>query len=158
MFRRLLVTHPVMMAECDITNIFIKAVLERIAVVVRFIGAHRMLVPLTGKHALPANRFKAATNAANTGKKIDKAKGIMRMMRRWFRQQSIQMNELAVAEAMPCFISNHSLKDGRAPAVLANAIQMSNQRFHVIYFKQLGQHHLHVGLVFICHRVHGACY
>ena len=78
----LLVTHPLMMAERNITNIFIKVVLQRIAVVIRLVGAHRMLVPLAGKHALPANRFKTATNSANTSKKIDKAKSIMWMMRR----------------------------------------------------------------------------
>ena len=76
---------------------------------IRFVGAHRMLVPLTGKHALPANRLKAATNAADTGKKIDKAKSIMWMMRRRPRQQVVQMSQLTVAEAMPRFIGNHSL-------------------------------------------------
>ena len=158
MFRRLQVAHPIMMTEGDIANIFIKMVLVRITVVIRFVGAHRMLVPLTGKHALPANRLKAATNAANTGKKIDKAKSIMWMMRRRPRQQVVQMSQLTVAEAMPRFIGNHSLEDGRTPAVLANTIQMSNQRFHVIYFKQLSQNHLCGGLVIICHRVHGTCY
>ncbi len=97
MFCRLLVAHPIMMTKRDITNIVIKLMLVRIAVVIRFVGAHRMLVPLAGKHALPANRLKAATNAANTGKKIDKAKSIVWMMRRRRRQQGIQMCQLTVA-------------------------------------------------------------
>ena len=158
MFCRLLVAHPILMAQRDITNIFIKVMLEGIAIVVRFVGAHRMLVPLAGKHALPTNCLKAATNPANAGKQIDKSKGIMRMMRRWRRQQGIQISKLIVAEAMPCFVRHHSLKDGRTPAVLANTVQISNQGFHVIYFKQLSQNHLRGGLVIICHRVHGACY
>lgn len=68
------------------------------------------------------------------------------------------MSKLIVAEAMPCFVRYYSLKDGRTPAVLTNTIQMSNQGFHVINFKQLSQNYLCGGLVIICHWVHGACY
>ena len=81
MFCRLLITHPFMVTERDIANIFIKVMLIWIAIVVRFVSSHRMLVPLAGKNTLSAYCFKTSANATNSGKKIDKTKSIIWMMR-----------------------------------------------------------------------------
>ena len=67
MFRRRLITHAFFMAEGDVADIFIKMMRRRIAIMVGFISAYRMFVPFAGKHALSANRFKTATDAANSG-------------------------------------------------------------------------------------------
>ena len=82
MLCRLQIAHAIVMAQRDIADIFIKVMQVRIAIVIRFVGAHRMFVPLAGEYALPAYCFKAAANTANTRKEIDKPKGIMWMMRR----------------------------------------------------------------------------
>ena len=94
---RLTVADAFAMAERDIANVFIKVMAGRVAVIVSFIGAHRMFVPLTGKHALPAYRLKSATDTANTGKEIDKPESIVRMVR-WRRgQQGTQRRRLSFA-------------------------------------------------------------
>jgi hypothetical protein len=97
MFGRLLVVDPRPVAERDIANILIKTVFRRIAVVVSLIGAHRMFIPFAGENALAADGFKSAPDPANTGEKIDKAKGIMGMMRRGDGQQTLQMRQLVLA-------------------------------------------------------------
>ncbi len=56
----------------DQANIGIEKMLLRIAVVIRFIGAHRLFIPLAGKDALAADGVEAAPNAANAREKIDK--------------------------------------------------------------------------------------
>ena len=80
MFCRRFIAHALFMAQSDVADIFIKVMRRRVAIMVSFVGAHRMFIPLAGKHALTAYRFKTATDATNTGKEIDKAKRIMRMM------------------------------------------------------------------------------
>ncbi|CCJ75862.1 hypothetical protein BN135_926 [Cronobacter muytjensii 530] len=59
-----------------------------------------MFIPLAGKDALAARGFKAATNAANTGEKIDKAKGVVRMMARRRGEQRQEAAVFAGAEAL----------------------------------------------------------
>lgn len=94
MLRRLVIANVGAMAEGDIADIFIETVLLRIAIPVGLIGAHRMLIPLAGKDALPADGFKTAADPADTGKQIDKAEPIVRMMGRRRRQQRRQMSDL----------------------------------------------------------------
>jgi hypothetical protein len=94
MLRGFFIAHPREMAQSHIADIFIETMLLRIAVPVGFIGAHRMFIPFAGKHALPANRFKTVANTADTGKQIDEAEPIMRMMRRRLRQEREQVGLL----------------------------------------------------------------
>lgn len=60
--RRLLVANVRTLAEGNITDIFIKTVLLRITVPVGLIGAYRVLVPLAGENALPADGFKTTAD------------------------------------------------------------------------------------------------
>ncbi len=73
----------------DLTDIGIEMMLKRIAVVVSFIGADRLFIPFTGEYALAADRLEPLTNAANTGKKIDKTKFRIIIMGGTGRQQPL---------------------------------------------------------------------
>ncbi len=119
MLRRLVIANVGAMAEGDIANIFIETVLLRITIPVGLIGAHRMLVPLAGKDALPADSFKTAADPADTGKQIDKAESIVRMMGRRRRQQRRQMSDLLRTQTR-CRAAEgrHALEDRRAPVLL----------------------------------------
>ena len=131
-------------AQGDVADVGIKLVLVGVAVPVRLIGADGMFVPFTGEHALPANSFKTMANAANTGKEIDKAKGIIRMRSRRVRQQVTQITELAVAQAVPCPVAyQQPLEYCRAPVALAMCHQLVCQRFSIVHFQQLTQECLH---------------
>ena len=77
MFCRHFIAHTLFMAQSDVADIFIKVMRRRVAIMVSFVGAHRMFIPLAGKYTLTANRFKTATDASNTGKEIDKEKRII---------------------------------------------------------------------------------
>ncbi|GCP99933.1 hypothetical protein BvCmsHHP019_02438 [Escherichia coli] len=68
MFRRHVITYTLFVTESDVANIFIKVMHRRVAIIVGFISAYSMFVPFAGKHALPTNRFKTATNTTNPGK------------------------------------------------------------------------------------------
>ena len=48
-----------------------------IAVVIGFVSADRILVPLGGKQALTTDRLKALANTADAGKYIDKGEGAL---------------------------------------------------------------------------------
>ena len=140
----LLVAHPILMAQRDITNIRVELVRVGVAIPVGFIGTDGMFIPFTGEHTLPANSFKAMANAADTGKEIDKSKGIIRMRSRRTRQQVAQITELAVAQAVPCPVAyQQPLEYRRAPVTLAMGHQLVCQRFSIIHFQQLTQECLH---------------
>lgn len=94
MLRRFFIADIGAVAERDIADIFIKTMLLRITVPVGLVGTHRVLVPLAGKDALPADGFKTVADPADTGKQIDKAERIMRVMSWRRRQQRRQMGDL----------------------------------------------------------------
>ena len=79
-------------------DISIEAVLLRIAVVIRLVGAHRLFVPLAGKNALSADGVEAAADAADAREEIDKAKQRVVVVGRTRRQQSAQQREFAFAQ------------------------------------------------------------
>jgi hypothetical protein len=79
MLSSVFIANPVFMAQGRFADIGIKLMAGRIAVPVRFIGAHGMFVPFAGKHALAANGFKPVPDTADTGKEIDKAESIVRV-------------------------------------------------------------------------------
>lgn len=138
--RRVFIAHLGEMAQRDVADIFIETMLLRIAVPVGFIGAHRMFIPLAGKHALPANRLETMTNAADTGKQIDEAESIMRMMRRRLRQERAQVG-LLLRSYTTCRARyrRNALQYSRAPVLLADGNQLREQRFDIIYRHQLAQ-------------------
>lgn len=100
-FGGLFIADAGFVAQRDITNIRVELVRVGIAIPVGFIGTDGMFIPFTGEHTPPANSFKAMANAADTGKEIDKAKGIIWMRSRRTRQQILQIAELTVAQAVP---------------------------------------------------------
>ena len=128
--RRLLVANVRALAEGNIADIFIKTVLLRITVPVGLIGAYRVLVPLAGENALPADGFKTTADPANTGKQIDKTEPIVRMMGRRRRQERRQMSNFLRAQTLRHAAKRrHALEDRRAPVLFADAHQFGNQRF-----------------------------
>ena len=143
-FGGLFIADASFVAQRDITNIRVELVRVGVAIPVGFIGTDGMFIPFTGEHTLPANSFKAMANAADTGKEIDKSKGIIRMRSRRTRQQVAQITELAVAQAVPCPVAyQQPLEYRRAPVTLAMGHQLVCQRFSIIHFQQLTQECLH---------------
>ncbi|VFS58711.1 Uncharacterised protein [Raoultella planticola] len=78
------------MAEGNITNIFVEAVLIRVTIPVGFVGAHRMLIPFTGENTLSADRLKAGCGSRRFRQQIDEPESIMGMVGRRWRQQRCQ--------------------------------------------------------------------
>lgn len=157
-FRRLIIADPFPVAQRDIADIFIKAMLQRIAKIVRFICPYRVLIPFAGKHALSAYRFKSAANTADAREKIDKTKGVMRMMRWRRRQPCFKKGEFIVAQTMPCRVHHYALEDDRAPVLLAQAVKVRHQRFNIVDFQQLTQHRLDLASGVVGDEVPGVCY
>ena len=60
-----------------------------IAVVVSFVSELSVLVPLTGEHALSAQRLKTEAHPANTGEQVDKSKGRLAWIS-WLNRQGLR--------------------------------------------------------------------
>lgn len=139
-FGGLFIAHAAFMAQGDIADIRVEMMLVRIAVPVSLVGTHGMFVPLAGKHALATDSFETVSDAADTGKQIDKAEGIVRVRSRRTRKQVLQITKLAFAQATPCpFAGQQTFKNGRAPVALAVCHQQICQRFSIIAIQQLAQ-------------------
>ena len=54
----------------DISNIFVKDMLLRVAVMISFIGPYRIFVPFTGKQTLTPCSFESFSDAADASKEI----------------------------------------------------------------------------------------
>ena len=153
MLRRFFIADIGAVAERDIADIFIKTMLLRITVPVGLVGTHRVLVPLAGKDALPADGFKTVADPADTGKQIDKAERIMRVMSWRRRQQRRQMGDLLRTQTpRRAGERRHALEDRRAPVLFADAYQFGDQRFHIIDRHQLTQQRLSLFPGLLCQR------
>ncbi|VDR26291.1 Uncharacterised protein [Raoultella terrigena] len=111
-----------------------------VAIPVRFVGAHRVLVPFAGENALPVDGFKAVANAADTGEQIDKAECIIRMVSRGRGSSDAR----CASSRWPKTASRpghrgDALEYCRAPVLFPDGNQLRHQRFHIIYCHQLAQ-------------------
>lgn len=135
--RRLGVADFAAVAEGNAANILVKLVRVRVAVPVGAVGAHRVLVPFAGEHALAADGLEAAADPADAGEEIDKAKGVIRMMGGRRGQQLRQPLIFALAEAAVDFPGvDCTLENGGRPVLLACGQQFSNQRSDTVDSQQ----------------------
>jgi hypothetical protein len=79
------------------------------------------------------------TNTADTGKQIDEAESIMRMMRRRLRQERAGGPAPGGYTTCRARRRRNALEDSRAPVLLADGNQLRHQRFDIIYRHQLTQ-------------------
>ena len=82
--------HFRFVTERDFPNVEIKRVRLLIVKPVGFVRAHSLFIPFAGKHALTADGLKPFSYTANAGKQVNKPEGIVRVMRRRFRQHFSQ--------------------------------------------------------------------
>jgi hypothetical protein len=142
MLRGLFIADIRAMAEGNITNVFVEAVLIRVTVPVGFVGAHRVLIPFAGENALPADRLKAAADPADTGKQIDEPESIMGMVGRRWRQQRCQTGILIGRNTAAARSTVATRLRSPGSSAIANGQQKCHQRFHIVYCHQLAQQRL----------------
>ena len=114
MFVCRLLGHIRLRTQCDRSDILIKCVMARIAIVVRLICTNGKRVPFAGEDTSASDLIKATANPAHPRKEIYEVE-IRSRVTEWLRQKFLKVNKLSVAEFRTALATNPAINSFTTP-------------------------------------------